>query len=135
MLEVRFCISKQGRFAASCARIINDYEKLTFSTVIVGGYIGDNIALSSVEVLDDNDSSWKPGPSLPLELAAMALVTDPFGSVFLIGGHDKTSALSALVLRLRNSKARQWEVFPYTLKTKRGWPFAISVPDWIFDCT
>ena len=108
---------------------------MTFSTIIIGGFVGNYVAVSSVEVLDDNGASWKPGPSLPMELAAFTSVTDPLGSILVFGGHDKPLGLTASILRLKNSKSKQWDTLPFTLKTSRSWLLAISVPYWIFDCS
>jgi hypothetical protein len=89
--------------------------------------------MSSVEILDDNGMSWRPGPDLPTEVAAAASVTDPFGSVYLFGG-EALGVRSATIFRLRHSKSPQWELLPYNLKTSRALLLAIPVADWMYNC-
>jgi len=42
--------------------------------------------MTSVEILNDGEKNWQFGPSLPSGIAAASAITDPLGSVYLIGG-------------------------------------------------
>jgi len=109
-------------------------ESKTFSTIVIGGFIDGYVGITSVEILPDGGTSWQPGPSLPLSIAGSTSVTDPLGSVFLIGGHDLQFNYLGSIYKLQNSKSTQWELFPYTLKTPRGWLAGFSIPDWMTSC-
>jgi len=87
----------------------------------------------SVEILHDGETKWQQGTNLPYPIAATSSVTDPLGGVFLVGG-TAANTRSNKIYRLRNAKSTQWEIFPYSLKTGRGWLLAFTVPDWVSNC-
>jgi len=112
---------------------MNDYQRKSFSTIVIGGFTDNYVGLSTVEILHDGDGMWQSGPSLPHPVSSSSSVTDPFGSVFLIGGEFGNIRLTK-IYRLRNAKSTQWELFPYSLKTGRNWLVSFSVPDWVSKC-
>ena len=53
----------QGRNGHSCARISQNGSSQAFSIIVVGGYnFYSGGHMSSVEILDEGASSWRPGP-------------------------------------------------------------------------
>jgi len=101
---------------------------------VIGGFVDSYVRIASVEILRDGESTWQQGPNLPYPLAVAASVTDPLGSVLIIGGEVSNSLRSTKIYRLRNAKSTQWELFPYSLKTGRGWLLAFTVPEWVTNC-
>ena len=51
------------------------------STIVVGGY-----KISTTELLDDGDDTWRMGPRMPWQLWDHGLVEDPRGGIILIAG-------------------------------------------------
>lgn len=74
------------RYANGCGRILQNENSSSFSIIVAGGEW-----TSSVEILDPGASQWRPGPSLPIEIARASMVEDPLGGVILIGGFDRES--------------------------------------------
>ncbi len=70
-----------SRFAHSCGHIHSDETGLQFSIIAAGGS-GEAGYLSSVEILDQEATSWRNGPELPINVENGAMVEDPLGKSF-----------------------------------------------------
>ena len=58
------------------------------SIIVAGGRDSSSGVTSSVEILDEGSSTWRPGPDLPEGVYGASMVEDPRGSVIIIGGFD-----------------------------------------------
>jgi hypothetical protein len=71
----------QFRYAHSCGHIHSDETGLQFSIIVAGGF-GASGVLSSVEILDQEATSWRSGLDLPIKVRYVAMVEDPLGKSF-----------------------------------------------------
>ena len=76
---------QQERSHFSCGRIKTDKNSSGFSIIVVGGWTGTN-RLTSTEVFDAANGTWRPGPELPLPLCCFPMVEDADGEVVVVGG-------------------------------------------------
>jgi hypothetical protein len=60
------------RYAHSCTQIRKGSNNPSLSVIVVGGM--NTVGITSVEILDENSSSWRMGPSLPMALWASGIV-------------------------------------------------------------
>ena len=68
-------IDFKGRKHHGCAKVWKDSYSLKYSIVVVGGENKDFIP--TVEVLDEDGSTWRQGPSLPFGISRSVLLEDP----------------------------------------------------------
>ena len=70
----------------SCARIKSTSDTHGYDVIVVGGTNGS--PMTSVEILDLDESVWKLGPDLPIGVSFSALIEDKAGGVVLVGGYS-----------------------------------------------
>jgi hypothetical protein len=129
---------KNTRKSHSCSRIRkNTTHPSSFSVIVVGGEgKNDSDILSSVEILDEGENSWRDGPDLPFGIAGAALIEDPTGGVILIGGRSSTNSYLDSLYRLAHAgEDAHWVKLPQTLEVGKYRPTATLVPDSIANCT
>ena len=119
------------RYDHSCAKIRKNTKDSSLSIIVVGGYhIG---LLTSVEILDENSSTWRIGPYLPVGSSAHGIVEDPRGGVILIGGYVRNNLLYRLKDGGLNSN---WELMPQKLKVANYYFAVMIIPDkFVQNCT
>ena len=126
-----------GRFAHACGRIQRNQNGGKLSTIVVGGIY--NLAnLDSVEILDDDSSTWRAGPKLPGALNGAAMFEDPRGGLIVVGGGISpgvVSAISSNLYRLRHAGSNaQWETLAQKTQLMVMHSLAIPIPDEIALC-
>ncbi len=121
-----------GRYGHSCARIRKSSQDPSYSTIVVGGWIGS--FFTSVEVLDDGATSWRNGPSLPYGIFYGAMVQDQDGGVVLAGGSGPSTYYLNTLFRLSNA-GDNWVLMTQKLKTGQHLATAFLVPDSMTNCT
>jgi hypothetical protein len=111
--------------------IRKDDKNPSLSIIAVGG-----IGLNSVEILDENSSTWRLGPYLPITTYSAGIVADPRGGVIVIGGYT-SSGLTTSLYRLKHAGLfAQWELMTQKLKMGNYSFAAFLVPDTLVqNCT
>lgn len=121
-----------GRTNFGCGRLPTNQNTVKLSTIIVGGFNG--AGMDSVEILDDDSSTWRPGPNLPGTAFGAPIFEDPRGGVIYIGG-STTSGYSGTLYRLGHAgQNAKWETLSQTSKLKYFNTVAIPIPDEIAQC-
>ena len=90
--------------------------------------------MDSVEILDDDSCTWRPGPKFPVPMQGSASFQDPRGGLIVIVGAD-SSGMDGSLYRLRHAGlSANWEAL--VPKTKLGLhnTVAIPIPDEIVNC-
>ena len=133
---------KTPRDKAACTTIssggVNDD---TYTHVIVaGGQTTKNSGgpTNSVEIFIIKDNLWKPGPSLPQNIAKAALVAGDgtTAAAFLVGGtRGQTDSFKSLdlIYKLSIDLAR-WTLFSPKLAKPRRAHIAITIPKSVIGC-
>jgi hypothetical protein len=70
----------------SCARIKSSSDTHGYDIIVVAGT--NDSPMSSVEILDLDNSVWRAGPELPIGVSFSSLVEDRAGGVVLVGGYS-----------------------------------------------
>ena len=123
-----------GRMGHGCGRIERDQNSGKLSTIVVGGANIQNVAQDSVEILDDDSSTWRAGPKLPVAASGSAIFKDPRGGLIVVGGNNPSGNFATLY-RLRHvGWNAQWETLVPQTKLKVGAAVAIPIPDEIAPC-
>ena len=117
----------------ACSRITNNDWTPKYSTIVVGGING--AVLNTVEILDDESTSWRIGPPLPISVFGFSMVEDQRGGVISLGGYLSGAQPTNLMYRLRNSESTSWELMPHKLASPRAFFTAIMIPDFKVNCT
>ena len=119
------------RYSHSCARIPTSGKNTNkMSTIAVGGY-----EISSTELLDDGDDTWRMGPRMPWQLWGHGLVEDPRGGVILIAGATVVFGNKKTIYRLENADSNSnWEIITQTLKNRNQNFVSFIVPDSFINC-
>lgn len=117
-----------ARGAQSCGRIRKSQSTAKFQVIVVGGYNGST--LSSVEIFDEENFTWRSGPELPYGITDAELVEDPAGGVILVAGFvvEERKYLNTMQ-RLANSDSKNWIQMSQKLTTARKFHTAFLVPD------
>ena len=117
-----------GRFGHACGRILRSQNGGKLSTLIAGG-LGAAGQLDSVEILDDDSSTWRSGPKLPVRADGISIFEDPRGGLIVVGG------FSGNMYRLRHAGLdAQWETLAQQPQLKLTYTVAVPIPDEIAIC-
>ena len=129
---------KQERDCFSCGRIKSDMNSSGFSIIVAGGWTGTS-RLTSTEVFDAANGTWRPGPELPLPLCCFPMVEDADGGVVVVGGEgtrgDGTVIWHDTIFRLPHAGQNgTWVELPQKLNIARARHVAFMVPNNLVDC-
>ena len=127
----------QARHAHTCGRIQRDQNGGKLSTLMAAG-VYNMVNLDSVEILDDDSSTWRAGPKLPGALNGASMFEDPRGGLIVVGGGISpgvVSAISSNLYRLRHAGSNaQWETLAQKTQLMVMYSLAIPIPDEIALC-
>jgi hypothetical protein len=120
-----------GRYGLSCSRIKRDSQSTSYSSIAVGGFNGNVLAI--VEILDDGATAWRNGPFLPYGIFYGTMVQDSDGGVVLAGGASMSETYLNTIFRLNNGGGN-WVLQTQRLKKSRYMLTGFLVPDYFTDC-
>ena len=121
-----------GRYGLSCSRIKKDSQSTSYSSIAVGGFNGNVLAV--VEILDDGATVWRNGPFLPYGIFYGAIVQDYDGGVVLAGGASVSNTYLNTIFRLA-SGGDSWVLLTQQLKVSRYLLTGFLVPDYFTNCS
>lgn len=106
------------------------------SIIVAGGFTGNAVGLTSVEILDEDARSWRPGPPLPVVKWSGALVEDQRGGVVFAGGYQASGIGSSTIYCLRHGGlSAQWELMAQKLRQPNYLFTGLIIPDNLVNCT
>ena len=124
----------QGRCAHTCGRIQRNPNGGQLSTIMVSG-VANGIKVDTVEILDDDSSTWRAGPKLPDSLDGASMFEDPRGGLIVVGGKNAVGMNTGKLYRLRHAGSNaQWETLAQVSKLELMNSIAIPIPDEIAIC-
>ncbi len=119
----------------SCGQINTETPKGGKKRIIVVGGKNAKGYLKEVEILDEDQKTWKFGPELSIGISQAGLVEDANGGVVLVGGDSGTGSSLNSIYRLTHfDKSAAWSLMTQKLTTGRYGHVAYLIPDEITDC-
>jgi len=126
---------RTGRAFHTCAKIVVGTRVLggqrDYAAIAIGGVTGpqgNRTILNSVEVLDDINNSWRPGPDFPIPIRSAAAIGDLSLGVLVLGGTTDGDNPLATIYRLPMIDGRSiWTRLSAKLSRPRYNHFALRV--------